>query len=67
MNTNILYYALRGLKTIGEENSFSAYAINGKIYIELKPSGKCFELSEDEIRSRAFEYLESEMDSIKNS
>ena len=66
MELSTLHYAQKNLDLIAQENGFIAAIMRGKLYIEM-PSGRAFELSEDEINYQAIEYLMNQIESIKNS
>jgi uncharacterized protein (DUF1499 family) len=58
-------YAMRNLENAQGGNDVNFYLQCNKIYIVLK-SGHTFELSDDEIKSRAIEYLRSELQDVEN-
>ena len=66
MEISTLNYAQRNLEPIAQENGFITYIVRGKLCIELK-SGHIIELSEDEIKSRAIFYLQSQISNIENN
>jgi hypothetical protein len=60
-------YAQKQVQITAQENGIqSVDVVNGRLYIEFR-SGKTYELSEEEIKSQAQDYLESELQMIKNS
>lgn len=58
-------YAMRNLENAQGGNDVSFYLDCNKIYIALK-SGHTFELSDDEIKSRAIGYLRSELQDVES-
>lgn len=66
MELSILHYAQRNLDILAQENGFTTDLLKGKLYIEM-PSGRAFELSEDEIKYQAIEYLKGQISSIENN
>ncbi len=65
MELSTLHYAQKNLDICAQENGFTTDLLSGKLYIEM-PSGRAFELSEDEIKYQAIEYLKGQIESIKN-
>jgi len=65
MELSTLHYAQKNLDIVAQENGFTTDLLKGKLYIEM-PSGRAFELSEDEIKYQAIEYLKGQIESIKN-
>ncbi len=65
MELSTLHYAQKNLDIFAQENGFTTDLLKGKLYIEM-PSGRAFELSEDEIKYQAIEYLKGQIESIKN-
>jgi hypothetical protein len=64
MESSILHYALKNLKSIQTTEKF--YATNdGSIIIEFS-DGRCLKISEDEIIYQATEYLKNELNYILN-
>jgi|688.fasta_scaffold1689498_2 hypothetical protein len=66
MELSTLHYAQKNLDIVAQENGFTTDLLKGKLYIEM-PSGRSFELSEDEIKYQAIEYLQGQISDIKNS
>ena len=66
MELSTLRYAQKNLDLIAQENSFITAIMRGKLYIEM-PSGRTFELSEDEINYQAIEFLQGQISDIKNN
>ena len=67
MKLEILQYAQKQINVTGEEDGIKAIILSdgeqNSLYIEVA-SGKCYKLSEDEVKYQAQEYLESEIQSI---
>jgi ABC-type Na+ transport system ATPase subunit NatA len=64
---NVQEYARKQVQITAEENGIQAVIVaDERLYIEF-PSGKCYELSEKEIKYQAEEYLKSELELIKHS
>lgn len=67
MKLEILQYAAKQINVTGEEDGIKATILSdgeqNNLYIEVA-SGKCYKLSEDEVKYQAQEYLESEIQSI---
>lgn len=60
-------YAQKHIEVTAQENGIQRVTIlNGKLYIEF-PSGKCYELSDDEIKIQAEDFLQSELEGVRNS
>lgn len=60
-------YAQKQVKFTAQENGIqNVVVVDERLYIEF-PSGKCYELSEKEIKYQAEEYLKSELEMIKHS
>lgn len=64
MRESTLLLAQKNLDTIAQENGFITVIIDGKLSLEF-PSGKSFELSENEIKFQAIEYLRNEISNIE--
>jgi hypothetical protein len=63
----VVDYAQKQVQITAEENGIQRVeVVNERLYIEF-PSGKCYELSEKEIKYQAEEYLKSELEMIKNN
>lgn len=62
----LIKLAKKGMDIISEENGFSTYSTDTTLGISF-PSGKCFELSDSEIKFRAIDYLQSQLTDIKES
>jgi hypothetical protein len=63
MESSILHYALKNLKSIQTSETF--YIHDNRIYIEFT-DGRCLKISEDEIIYQATEYLKNELNYILN-
>ena len=66
MEVSMLQCAQKNLSLIAQENGFIPSVVNSKLYLEM-PSGRAFELSRDEIKYQAIEYLQGQISDIKNS
>jgi hypothetical protein len=66
MEESTLKFAQKNLDIIAQENGFTTINNDKTLYIELR-SGRCFELSENEIRYQAIEYLKSEISNIQHN
>lgn len=66
MELSTLHYAQRNLDLIAQENGFITSIVRGKLYIEM-PTGCAFELSEDEIKYQAIDYLKSQISYIEHN
>ena len=67
MNEKIVQYAMKQLNIIGKEEGFVPFPNdNYGIYIEFI-SGRTLNLSEDEIKFKATEYLNSELEEINHA
>lgn len=63
----MLEYAQKQIELTAKENSIqNVIILNGNLHIELF-SGKCYELSDREIKYQAEEFLKSELEGIKNA
>ena len=65
MEFSTLRYAQKNLDMVAQENGFITDIAMGKLYIEF-PSGRSLDLSENEIKYQAIEYLNSQISDIKN-
>lgn len=61
-----LRYAQKNLDITAQENGFITAIALGKLYIEF-PSGRTLNLSEEEIKYQAVEYLNNQISDIKNN
>jgi hypothetical protein len=60
-------YALKTLNHIGQDNGFTAHlGTSNKVYLRFKTGNAIF-ISDEEIEDRALQYLESEIEAIKNN
>lgn len=64
MHQSILKYAKNNIDE--QENGIKVLNYNGSLYIETV-TGRNFELSENEIKSQAIDYLNREIDNIRNN
>ena len=63
----IVDYAQKQIQITAEENGIqNVTVLNGRLYIEF-PSGRNYELSEEEIKNQATDYLRGQLEYIKNS
>ena len=63
MKKSTLFYAKSYIDIIVKEYGIKTFISDGRLYIELS-SGKNLELSEDEIKYQAIEYLKDEISQI---
>ena len=67
MRSDILKYAQKQINITGEEDGIKAIILSdgeqNSLHIEVA-SGKCYKLSESEVKYQAQEYLENEIQSI---
>ena len=63
MNQKTLEYAKLNIDIIAQENEIKPFVSQSKLYIETK-SGRNFELSEEEIKYQASEYLKNEIERV---
>lgn len=67
MRESTLLHAKRNIDTIGEDYGVKVWiSLDKKLYVELS-SGRSYELSENEIKYQAIEYLKSEISYIENN
>lgn len=63
----VVDYAQKQVQITAQENGIQRVdVVNGRLYIEF-PSGVCYELSQQEVKYQAEEYLRSELEKIKNA
>jgi hypothetical protein len=63
----VVDYAQKQVQITAEENGIqNVIIVDERLYIEF-PSGRCYELSEKEIKYQAEEYLKSELQMIKHN
>lgn len=65
-NSKTLLYALLNLNSMSVEHGFEAYESNGKIFISFQ-SGRNFELSDNEVKYRAIEYLQNQIEEVEHN
>jgi hypothetical protein len=64
--SRILAYAKKHIEITASENEIQqVYINNGSLNLEMR-SGRSYELSQKEIESQALDYLESEIQDLKN-
>jgi hypothetical protein len=67
MRESTLLHAKRNIDAVGEDYGVKTWiSLDGQLYVELS-SGKSYELSENEIKYQAIEYLKSEISYIENN
>lgn len=65
MHYKVLDYALEYAKTGTEGDDVAFYKSDGSLYIQTK-SGRCFELSENEVLCQAEQYLDWMKSSLRH-
>jgi hypothetical protein len=66
MQESTLLLAQKNLDTIAQENGFITFILDGKLSLELS-SGRSLELSDNEIKFQAIEYLRNEISNIEHN
>ena len=66
MELSTLRYAQKNLDITAQEDGYITSIALGKLYIEF-PSGRSLDLSDNEVRNQAVEYLKSQISDIENS
>jgi hypothetical protein len=60
-------YAQMQVKVTAQENGIkSVDVVDGRLFIEF-PSGKTYELSKEEVKYQAEEYLQSELERVRSN